>query len=115
MTNSILDTIKAMLGIPTTDEAFDTDIIININSAFMVLHQLGVGPEDVFSIEDNTVEWDAFLTDVTMYQAVKTYIYLSVKLVFDPPSASFVLEAIKNQKLELEWRLNVQVPIPPEV
>jgi len=115
MTDSILNTIKQMLGIPSTDTAFDTDIFVNINSTFMILHQLGVGPETVYSITDSTPLWSAFLTDVALYQAVKTYIYLKVRLVFDPPGTSFHLTAIENQIKELEWRLSVQVPIPPEV
>jgi hypothetical protein len=115
MIESILDTIKTMLGIPSTDVAFDTDILIHINSAFMSLNQLGVGPEIVYSIEDKTPTWVDFLTDSVMYSAVKTYIYLKVRLAFDPPGTSFLLEAIQRQITELEWRLNVQVPIPPEI
>lgn len=111
MTKSILDTIKTMLGIPSTDVAFDTDILVNINSAFMILNQLGVGPETVYSIEDKTPVWTDFLTDPALYQAVVTYMYLKVKVVFDPPGTSFLLEAYNKQIQELEWRLNVQVPI----
>ena len=115
MLESILDTIKKMLGIPEADTAFDTDIIVNINSAFMVLHQLGVGPESSpFSIDDNTALWTDFLTDTVFYSAVKTYLYLKVKLVFDPAGTSFLGESIKAQILELEWRLSAQVPIPPD-
>lgn len=113
MVDSILDTIKKMLGIPTNDTAFDSDILVGINSAFMILNQLGVGPETVFSIEDKDATWVDFLTEEVMYSAVKTYIYLFVRLVFDPPATSFVLEALRSQKAELEWRLNVQVPVPP--
>lgn len=115
MVESILDTIKQMLGIPSTDTAFDNDILVNINSAFMTLNQLGVGPATVYSIEDNTPTWIDFLTDSVMYSAVKTYIYLKVKVVFDPPGTSFLLDAMQRQINELEWRLNVQVPIPPEI
>jgi hypothetical protein len=116
MVESILDTIKQMLGIPSTDTAFDNDILVNINSAFMVLHQLGVGPElSPYSIEDNTPTWVDFLTDTVYYSVVKTYIYLKVKVVFDPPGTSFLLDAMQRQIQELEWRLSVQVPIPPEV
>lgn len=114
MVESILNTIKRMLGIPDSDTAFDVDIIVNINSAFMVLNQLGVGPTDVYSITDATPVWSDFLTDPTMYSAVKSYIYMKVKVVFDPPGTSFLLESFNKQILELEWRLNVQVPIPPE-
>lgn len=113
MTESILDTIKKMLGIPTTDTAFDTDIIVHINSVFMILNQLGVGPETVYSIEDDTETWIDFLTDSVMYSAVKTYMYLKVRTLFDPPGTSYHLTSVENQIKELEWRLNVQVPIPP--
>jgi hypothetical protein len=103
-----------MLGIPTTDTAFDTDIIVNINSAFMVLNQLGVGTETVFSIEDATAIWTDFLADSILYPAVKSYMYLKLRLIFDPPGTSYLLDSIKSQILEYEWRLTVQVPIPPE-
>lgn len=113
---SILETIKKMLGIPYTDTAFDTDIMANINSVFMILHQLGVGPEEVFSIEDNTVTWEDFIEDISVYHSVKTYIYLKVKQVFDPAPTSFVLDAMSKQISELEWRLMVKAdpPLPPE-
>jgi len=114
MTESILTTIKQMLGIPVEDLVFDQDILVNINSAFMVLHQLGVGPEDVYSIEDATALWEDFMTDITHYSVVKTYIFLKVKSVFDMPGTSFHLTAVDNQIKELEWRLSVQVPIPPD-
>jgi len=114
MLESILNTIKKMLHILPDYTAFDEDIIVNINSAFMNLNQLGVGPAEVFSIENASMEWSSFLEDVAMYSAVKTYIYLKVKMVFDPPATSFILSAIENQIRELEWRLAAQVPIPPE-
>lgn len=114
MVESILNSIKKMLGIPATDTAFDEDILVNINSAFMTLNQIGVGPAAVYSIEDSTPTWIDFLTDSVMYSAVKTYIYLKVKVVFDPPGTSFLLDAMRNQIQELEWRLNVQVPIPTD-
>lgn len=112
MEESILNTIKNMLGIPSTDTAFDTDVLVHINSAFMVLNQLGVGPATVYSIQDDTATWTGFLTDPVMYSAVKTYIYAKVRLVFDPPGTSYHLDSLKNQIAELEWRLAVQVPIP---
>lgn len=115
MVESILNSIKKMLGIPTIDTGFDVDIIININSAFMVLHQLGVGSETAFSIQDAAQVWSEFLSiDPELYEGIKTYIYLKTKLVFDPPGTSFHLDAISKQILELEWRLAAQVPIPPE-
>lgn len=113
MTESILDTIKKMLGIPTTDTAFDQDILVHINTAFMILNQLGVGPVTVYSIEDATPTWVDFLTDSVMYSAVKTYVFLKVRVLFDPPGTSFLLESYNKQIQELEWRLNVQVPTTP--
>ena len=113
MTDSILDTIKKMLGIPSTDTSFDTDVIVAINSSFMTLQQLGVGPAEVYSIEDNSNTWIDFLTDSVMYSAVKSFIYLSVKLMFDPPPLSYVIDAYKSQLEEVTWRLSVQVPVPP--
>lgn len=114
MTDSILLTIKKMLGIPAEDTAFDEDLIVNINSAMMVLQQLGVGPDEVFTIEDASARWADLLVDPAMYAATKTYIYLKAKLAFDPPTTSFHLNAVNQQISELEWRLNVQVPIPVE-
>lgn len=114
MTDSILNTIKRMLGLIDSDTTFDTDIIVNINSVFMTLHQLGVGTETVFSIADATALWATFLTDPEMYSAVKTYIYFKVRLMFDPPSSSYHLSSMERQISELEWRLTAQVPIPPD-
>lgn len=115
MVESILNTIKKMLGIPTDDTAFDSEIIVHINSAFMALNQLGVGPVDPFYISDNTIEWTSFTTDINKYEAIKTYIYQCVRINFDPPGTSFHLEALNRSKQELEFRLSVQVPIPPTI
>lgn len=105
--DSILSTIKKMLGIEDDYTHFDTDIIIHINTIFTILNQLGVGPPEGFSITDNTSKWADFKVHGSM-ESIKTYIYLRVRLLFDPPSNSFLVEAIKNQIQELEWRLNVQ-------
>jgi len=114
MLDSILNTIKQMLGISLTDTAFDQDIMVNINTALMTLHQLGIGTAGVYSVDGMEDKWTDFLIDPDAYPAVKTYIYLCVRLSFDSPSASFLLDSLKRQKEELEWRLAVQVPIPPE-
>lgn len=106
---SILTTIKQMLGIPEEETHFDQDVKININTAFMRLQQLGVGPNAGFYIADKTKVWSDFLNDSTDLEGVKTFIYLKVRLIFDPPSTSFVLESIERQIKELEWCLNVQV------
>ena len=105
----ILTAIKKLLGITEEDESFDIDVIIAINSAFMVLNQLGVGPHEGFMISDSMSTWDEFLLDGKQLEAVKTYVYLKVKLIFDPPSSSTVLEAFQRQISEYEWRLNVAV------
>ena len=104
---SILTSIKKLLGPGESYDHFDTDIIIHINSAFMVLTQLGVGPEDGFTIKDSSDKWSDFMpADNKHFEAVKTYVYLKTKLVFDPPLNSAILESINKQIAELEWRLN---------
>lgn len=108
--DSILTSIKKLLGITEEYEHFDPDIIVHINSAFMILNQLGVGPEEGFSIKDKSSTWDEFLSGSNL-EAVKTYVYLKVKLMFDPPLSSTVIEAIKSQISELEWRLNVSTDV----
>lgn len=106
---SILVTIKKMLGLEDDYEHFDTDIIVNINTIFMVLNQMGVGPTKGFSIRDKNALWTDYLSDDdSNMEAVMTYIYLRVRLLFDPPANSFLIEAIKSQISEIEWRLNVQ-------
>lgn len=107
MEESILKTIKKMLGPGETYDHFDTDIITHINTALMTLAQLGIGPKEGFYIEDNDQYWEDFLDDPTQFRAVKTYIYLKVKLVFDPPQGTGLIEAMERQVKELEWRLNV--------
>ena len=109
MNESILNSIKKLLGIAAEYTNFDTDIIIHINSVFMILNQLGIGPSEGFRIIDNTAVWNNYITEDDDLDAVKTYIYLKVKLLFDPPLNSAVIEANKQLINELEWRLNVQV------
>lgn len=108
MSDSILLTIKKMLGIEADYTPFDTDIIIHINSAMMVLRQLGVGPAGGFGITGSTEIWSDYLGDASMLEAVKSYVYLKVKMLFDPPASSSVMDAMKNQISEYEWRLNVE-------
>ena len=110
--DSILTSIKKLLGITEEYENFDQDIIMHINSAFMILNQLGVGPKNGFSINDKSSTWDEFIPESSNLEAVKTYVHLKVKLMFDPPLSSTVIEAIKSQINELEWRLNVSVDPP---
>ena len=109
---SILTSIKKMLGIEEEYEHFDADIIIHINSVFSILTQLGVGPANGFTISDKTATWDQFIGDSTAIESVKTYMYLKVRLIFDPPLSSAVLESMKQTISELEWRLNVSADSP---
>ena len=104
---SILTSIKKLLGVGDDYDHFDPDIIMHINSVFMDLTQMGVGPSEGFSIEDDIPEWIDFIPDTKKLQAVKSYIYLRVKLLFDPPSSSAVMEAMNRDIQRYEWRLNV--------
>lgn len=106
MEESILITIKKLLGIAEEYTNFDTDIIVHINSAFMVLQQLGVGPEEGFSIEDADTTWTEFVS-TSNFELVKSYIYLKVRLMFDPPNSSAMIESVNRQINEFEWRLQV--------
>lgn len=105
--DSILTSIKKLLGIDEEYTQFDNDIIMHINTVFLNLTQLGVGPEEGFLIEDDAATWGDFIGDSNQLQAVKTYVYLKVKLLFDPPLSSSVIESINRIISELEWRLNV--------
>lgn len=107
--DSILTSIKKLLGIAEDYTNFDTDIIIHINSVFSILTQLGVGPSEGFSISDANGVWSDFINDSTKIELVKTYIYLKVRLIFDPPQSSSVIDAMNRTISELEWRLNVAV------
>jgi len=105
--DSILTSIKKLLGITAEYTQFDTDLIIHINSVFSILTQLGVGPSTGFSIHDEYRAWTDFLPEDPRLEMVKTYVYLKVRLMFDPPDRSAVADAIKRQIDELEFRLNV--------
>lgn len=105
---SILTSIKKLLGIPEDYNHFDADLIMHINTVFMTLTQLGVGPSEGFSIEDDTATWDDYISDLNLH-GVKTYIGLKVRLLFDPPGSSTVMESINRQINELEFRLNIEV------
>ena len=111
---SILTSIKKLLGISKEYEHFDNDLIMHINSVFLILTQLGVGPKNGFIIEDESALWTDFIEDPTRLQAIKTYIYQKVKLIFDPPLNSSVLEATKQMVAEFEWRLNCAVETEEE-
>lgn len=111
--DSILDTTKKSLGLDADYDAFDTDIILLINSTFSTLNQLGIGPIGGFMIEDKSKLWSEFTQDDLKINSVKTLMYLKVKLMFDPASTSFVLTSIENQIKEYEWRLNAVVDNAP--
>jgi uncharacterized protein Smg (DUF494 family) len=102
---SILTSIKKMLGIGEDYEAFDTDILIHINSVFSTLNQVGFGPENGFQIEDSSATWDDLLGGDPRKNSIKTFVYLKVRLLFDPPATSFAIDAIQQQTKELEFRI----------
>ena len=104
--DSILTSVKKMLGITAEYTHFDSDIIMHINSVFMILNQMGVGPREGFSISSDVETWDEFTNDNLTIESVKSYMYLKVGLLFDPPTSSNVLEARNRLISELEWRLN---------
>lgn len=106
---SILSSVKKIIGISEEDESFDTDLIIHINSVLMILNQLGVGPEEGFSITDKTAVWTDLINDSKDIEAVKSFVGLKVRLIFDPPTSSAVLDSITKLISELEWRINVMV------
>lgn len=108
---SILTSIKKLLGIEEDYEQFDPDIIMHINTVFALLKRMGVGPSKGFSIQDADAAWADFMGEDpnSILESVKTYIYLKVKLIFDPPNGSAVMEAIKENIKELEWSLNFEV------
>lgn len=106
MEKSILLSIKKLLGIAEDYDHFDSDIIMHINSVLMILTQLGVGPAEGFSITGDSATWSDFLSEEGKLEAVKTYIYLKVRLAFDPPQHSAHIASIEKQAAEYEWRLN---------
>lgn len=107
--DSILTSVKKMLGITEEYTHFDQDIIIHINTVFTTLTQLGVGPSSGFSIQDEYAEWSDFIPTGSNLESVKTYVYLKVRLLFDPPASSVVVDAINRSISELEWRISVTV------
>jgi hypothetical protein len=111
MENSILASTKKILGLDSTYTAFDLDVLTHINTAFSTLNQLGVGPAEGFYIEDDGPVWDDFLNEVDktmLHHMVKTYVYLRVRMLFDPPTTSYLIDAMNKQREEFEWRLNIE-------
>ena len=111
---SILTSIKKLLGITEEDTSFDIDVIMHINTVFMILNQLGVGPEECFSIKDKSEKW-LYFTSAKHVEAVKSYIYLKVRLLFDPPTSGTVMESMNRMIDELEVRLNIAADTKPTV
>lgn len=109
--DSILNSVKKFLGITEEYTHFDQDLIMHINSVFGVLHQLGVGPDNGFAISDEKEDWSEFLPfeNRTKLEMVKSYVFLKVRLLFDPPTIGAVMESTKALISELEWRINLTV------
>ncbi len=105
--DSILDSIKKKLGLAADYNAFDLDIITHINTVFLNLNQIGIGPFEGFEIEDAEATWNTFLGPSPLLNSVKSYVYFKVRLAFDPPGASFHLASMEKQISEIEWRLTV--------
>jgi hypothetical protein len=106
MEQSILTSTKKILGIAADYTAFDLDIITHINAAFSTLTQLGVGPAEGFMIEDAEAEWYDYIEDDIQLNTIKSYVFLKVRQLFDPPNTSYLIEAMEKQIREFEWRLN---------
>lgn len=109
MDSSILTSIKKLLGIAEEDTSFDQDIIMHINTVFAILAQLGVGPTNSFSIEDDGAIWSDYLGNAANLELVKSYIYMKVRSMFDPPTSSILADAMNKNISELEWRINTTV------
>lgn len=115
MEESILNSVKKYLGLQADYDVFDQDVLMAINSAMMSLQQLGVGPATGFTVDSEAETWGSFLEEQpnVFVQGVRAFVYTKVRLLFDPPSTSFGIDALEKQMRELEWRLNVQVDPKP--
>ena len=105
---SILTSTKKVLGITEADEVFDQDIIMHVNSVFSTLKQYGIGPDDGFEIEDKVPTWADFIGPNKAFNFVKSYVALRVRLLFDPPTTSYLIQAYKEQAAEFEWRISTE-------
>jgi len=110
--DSILDTVKKMVGLGTEDDAFDTDILVHINSVMFGLKQIGVGPVNGFYVTDSDQTWTQYLGPGNNYEAAKSFIFLKVRLLFDPPTNTAVLAAMEKAASEYEWRLQYEMECP---
>lgn len=111
MSGSILTHTKKVLGIAEDFDAFDVDVLMYINSALGTLQQIGIGPEEGLIVTDDTTKWDAIGVTPSKLGMVKTYIALSVRSAFDPPTSSYGIEAVRKQIEQLEWRLYVHADL----
>lgn len=111
---SILNTIKRLLGGDIVSDHFNEEILIQINTAFTVLNQLGIGPDNGFVVTSDTQTWADFESDITQHEWIKTYVFLKVKLVFDPPLNSSILDAMKQTIQEYEWRMVTKKETEPK-
>lgn len=110
MNNSILNSVKEAIGINSDEQAFDNDVVMIINSAFMTLNQsAGVGPIDGFAISNDQSVWSDFSTDPKIVSLTKDYVCVYTKLAFDPPASSTIIQSAKERRSELEWRLSVLI------
>lgn len=112
MDESILDSVKKLLGISPDYTQFDTDIIIHINSVLSILRQMGAGPEEGYVISDNTARWSDFVGDNIKLSMIKSYVFMKVRLMFDPPQIGSVMDSLQKQVAELEWRINAVADYP---
>ena len=107
--DSILTSIKKLLGLDSAYNSFDNDVVMHINSVFSILNQLGVGPTECFSIKDSSAVWKDFVSDAKNLELVKTYVYMKVRKMFDPPTSSALMDSLNQMISELEWRISVTV------
>lgn len=107
METSILTSTKKILGIAEEYTVFDLDIITHLNAAFVILWQCGLGPSGGFMIEDETTDWDDYVPNQGSLNLIKTFVFLKVKILFDPPTTSFLLAALEKQADEYIWRISM--------
>jgi hypothetical protein len=104
---SILISTKKVLGVSEEYAEFDLDILTHINAAFGVLNQLGLGPDEGFYVEDENSLWEDYITKSSALSMIRTYVFLKVRFLFDPPTTSFLISAFEEQIKQHEWRINV--------
>ena len=111
MDNSILTSTKIQLSIMPEDDSFDDELVLHINAAYSVLTQLGVGPEQGFAITGQNETWDDYVVDIVQASMAKQYVFLKVKMLFDPPTNSTVFNKMNEQAEQYEWRLRLQAEV----